>query len=109
MGTGTANAAATLTAQVAAAERFARAIVVAFGVCDEVRAPLSDVQKIAVIQAALLEFDGFEAKLASLATIGDLLRELHWKRGGELISPRCRERRSTRRPTPPSSAHHPKS
>jgi hypothetical protein len=77
-GNGHGDAAATLTAQVAAAERFARAIVVAFGVCDEVRAPLSDVQKIAVIQAALLEFDGFEAKLTSLSAIGDLLRELHW-------------------------------
>ena len=63
-------------AQVAAAERFATAIVVAFGVCDEARVPLADVQKIAIIEAALLEFDGFEGQLSSLAEIGELLRSL---------------------------------
>lgn len=65
-----------LLAEVAAAERFATAIVVAFGACEESRIPLSDLQKIAVIQAALLEFDGFEAKLTSLASIGEALRAL---------------------------------
>lgn len=65
-----------LLAQVAAAERFARTIVVAFGMCEETCAPLSDVQKIAVIEAALLEFDGLEAKLGSLTSIGELLRAL---------------------------------
>jgi hypothetical protein len=65
-----------VTAQVAAAERFAKAIVVAFTVCDEARTPLSDVQKIAIIEAALLEFDGLEGQIDSLAGIGDLLRSL---------------------------------
>ena len=64
------------TAQVAAAERFATAIVVAFAVCDEARVPLVVLQKIAVIEAALLEFDGFESQLSSLAEIGELLRSL---------------------------------
>jgi hypothetical protein len=64
------------TAQVAAAERFAKAIVVAFSVCEELRVPLTDVQKIAIIEAALLEFDGFEGELNSLAAIGELLRLL---------------------------------
>jgi hypothetical protein len=65
-----------LIAQVAAAERFARAIVVSFGVCEESDVPLSDAQKVAVIEAALLEFDGFEAQLRSLSSIGELLRSL---------------------------------
>ena len=64
------------TPQVVAAERFARAIVVAFAVCDEGRMPLSDVQKVAIIEAALLEFDGLEGQLGSLADIGEALRSL---------------------------------
>lgn len=63
-------------AQVAAAERFAAAIVVAFAICDEAREPLSNVQKITIIEAALLEFDGFEGQVDSLAGIGELLRSL---------------------------------
>jgi hypothetical protein len=65
-----------LVAEVAAAERFAKAIVVAFSVCEEARIPLSDVQKIAIIEAALLEFDGLEGQLGSLADVGELLRQL---------------------------------
>jgi hypothetical protein len=64
------------TAQVAAAERFAKAMVVAFAVCEEIRAPLTDIQKIAIIEAALLEFDGLESQLGSLAGISELLRSL---------------------------------
>jgi hypothetical protein len=40
----------------------------------EAGTPLSQVQKVALIQAALLEFDGFEAQLNSLAVIEELLR-----------------------------------
>lgn len=65
-----------MVAEVAAAERFAKAIVVAFSVCEEARIPLSDVQKIAIIEAALLEFDGLEGQLGSLAEVGALLRQL---------------------------------
>lgn len=64
------------TAQVAAAERFAKAIIVAFAVCEEARVPLSDVQKIAIVEAALLEFDGFQGQLESVDGIGELLRSL---------------------------------
>jgi hypothetical protein len=67
---------ASFPVKVAASERFARAIVVAFAVCEEARIPLSDVQKIAIIEAALLEFDGLEGQLDSLAGIGELLRSL---------------------------------
>jgi hypothetical protein len=64
------------TARVAAAERFARATVAAIDICDETRAPLSQLQKTALIEAALLEFDGLEAQLASLASIDELLHAL---------------------------------
>jgi hypothetical protein len=67
---------ASFPATVAAAERFARAMVVGFAVCDEARIPLSDIQKIAILEAALLEFDGFESQLDSLTEIGELLRAL---------------------------------
>jgi hypothetical protein len=51
-------------------------MVVAFAVCEEIRAPLTDIQKIAIIEAALLEFDGLESQLGSLAGISELLRSL---------------------------------
>ena len=72
------GAAGTLLTTQAAARRFAAAIVASFGVCDEVCTPFTDLQKITLIQAALLEFDGLEAELDSLSRIGDLLRELRW-------------------------------
>jgi hypothetical protein len=65
-------------AKVAAAERFARALVVAFGALDDLGLPLTDVQKIAMVQAALLEFDGFEAQLDALDDVGRVLRGVHW-------------------------------
>jgi hypothetical protein len=61
-------------AKVAAAERFATAVVLGFEVCEDADAPLSQRQKIAVIEAALLEFDGLEAQLRSLASVSELLR-----------------------------------
>jgi hypothetical protein len=63
-------------AHVASAERVARAIVLAFDSCDETGAPLSEIQKIAVLEAILLEFDGFGAHLRTLASVGQALREL---------------------------------
>jgi hypothetical protein len=65
-----------ITAQLAAAERLASAIVFAFDVCEEGGVPLSQAQKIAVVEAALLEFDGFEASLESLTSVAALIREL---------------------------------
>ena len=70
-----------LTAQVDAAERLARAIVFAFDVCDEDGVPLSQVQKVAIIEAALLEFDGHQAHLCSLASLDGVFRGL--RRDGE--------------------------
>lgn len=63
-------------ARVAAAERFAGVIVSTFEKCEETSVPLSKAQKTTMIEAALVEFDGFEAELSSLMRIADLLSEL---------------------------------
>jgi len=65
-----------LTAGVASAERLARAIVFAFESCEEGGVPLSHVQKVAVIEAALLEYDGLEADLHALTSLGVMVRGL---------------------------------
>jgi hypothetical protein len=62
------------TAKAAAAERFAGTIISAFDVGEQVGAPLTQAQKMALLEAALLEFDGLEAQLNSLVAIGELLR-----------------------------------
>jgi hypothetical protein len=66
---------ATAAANAAAAERLAGAIVVGLEICEQAGTPLSQVQKVSLIQAALLEFDGLGAQLSSLAVIEELLRE----------------------------------
>ena len=50
------------TAQVAGAERVARALTVGFALCDEAGFPLSERQRISMFTAALLGFDGFHAE-----------------------------------------------
>jgi hypothetical protein len=64
------------TAKAAAAERLAGALVGAFDVCEQAGVPLSQLQKIALLEAALLEFDGLEAQLGSLAAVDQLIRGL---------------------------------
>jgi hypothetical protein len=66
----------TAIAHIAAAERLASAVVVALEFCEEAGAGLSQVQKIALIQAMLLEFDGFADHLGALEGVGELLRRL---------------------------------
>jgi hypothetical protein len=68
-------------AQVAAAERIAGAIVASFEMCSRAQVPLSQPQKQALLEAALLEFDGFEAHVTSLVLIGELLGDLGQARG----------------------------
>ncbi len=63
--------------QVAAAQRFAEALVVGFAVCEEAGAPFSELQKVALIEAALLQFDGFDAQLTALSVVHDLLRDVN--------------------------------
>ena len=63
-------------AQSAAAERIASGLVVAFEACDEAGVGLSEIQKIAFIQAMLLQFDGFADHVRSLEGVGRLLRSL---------------------------------
>jgi hypothetical protein len=60
-------------AQSAAAERIAAGLVVAFGACEEAGVGLSEVQKVAFIQAMLLQFDGFADNVRSLEGVGRLL------------------------------------
>jgi hypothetical protein len=61
---------------VEAAERLARATVSAFELCEGLGAPLTSAQKVALIEAGLLEFDGLEASLAAEARVDELLRSL---------------------------------
>jgi hypothetical protein len=75
-GAGTERESAAAIARISGAERFASAIVMAFDLCGEAGKALSQLQRIAIIEAALLEFDGFDAQLRSSATIEDLLRAL---------------------------------
>jgi hypothetical protein len=48
----------------------------AFDICEHSGVPLSQLQKIALVEAVLLEFDGLEAHLRSLATVEEQLRAL---------------------------------
>jgi hypothetical protein len=61
---------------VAAAERMARGCVVAMDLCEEAGVPLSTAQKIAVVEALLLEFDGLAEHLRSVECVGRMLRDL---------------------------------
>lgn len=64
------------TAHGATARCLARAVVVAFDACEDSDVPLSELQKVAVVEAALREFDGFGTHLASLSFVGQVLRDL---------------------------------
>ena len=63
-------------AQVAAAERIAAAVVSAFNSCEESGIELSEVQKIALIEAMLLQFDGFADQLRTIERVGRLIEAL---------------------------------
>jgi hypothetical protein len=64
------------TTQAAGAERLARSLTVGFGLCDEAGFPLSERQKIAMLTAALLGFDGFQSQAEDLLQIERLLLDL---------------------------------
>jgi hypothetical protein len=64
------------TAHGATARCVARVVAVTLDACDEGGFPLSELQKVALVEAALLEFDGFGLHLASLVAVGELLRDL---------------------------------
>jgi hypothetical protein len=67
---------AVLTAHGAAAKCLARVIAMSIDTCEEANIPLSELQKVTLIEAGLLEFDGFGFQLAALVAVGDLLRDL---------------------------------
>jgi hypothetical protein len=67
---------AAATAKAVAAERLAGAVMSAFEICEQAGVPLSQLQKVALVEAVLLEFDGLEAHLRSLAAVEEELRGL---------------------------------
>ena len=64
------------TAQVAGADRIARALTVGFALCDEAGFPLSERQQISMLTAALLAFDGFQAETERLLNVEQFLAGL---------------------------------
>jgi hypothetical protein len=60
----------------AAARCVARVVTCATDACDDAGIPLSELQRVTIVETALLEFDGFAAHLASLAAVDRLLRDL---------------------------------
>ena len=64
------------TAHASAAKSLARVVAVSFDSCEEGGFPLSELQKVAIVESALLEFDGFGLQFASLVAVGELLRDL---------------------------------
>jgi hypothetical protein len=78
---------AAATAKAVAAERLAGAVMSAFDICEQAGVPLSQLQKVALVEAVLLEFDGLEAHLRSLAAVEEQLRAL---RDRELSRPNGR-------------------
>ena len=64
------------TTQVAAAERVARSLDTGFGLCDEAGCPLSERQRISLLTAALLGFDGFEVETRGQLGVERLIASL---------------------------------
>jgi hypothetical protein len=64
------------TAHGASARCLARALVVGFDACDEADIPLSQLQRTAILESVLIEFDGFGRQLSSLAAVSRLLAQL---------------------------------
>jgi len=60
----------------ATARCVARVVTCAMDACEDAGVPLSELQRVTIIETALLEFDGFGTHLASLAAIDRLLRDL---------------------------------
>ena len=64
------------TSYSATARCVARVVTCATDACDDGGVPLSELQRVTIVETALLEFDGFGAHLASLAAIDRPLRDL---------------------------------
>jgi hypothetical protein len=73
---GNGNGPPELVAYGSAARCLARALVAAFDACDDSEVPLSQLQRVAILEAALLEFDGFGMHLSSLAAVSRLLADI---------------------------------
>ena len=66
----------TTTARDAAARCLARAAVSGFDMCEESGMPLTQLQKVAILEAALVEFDGTRDHLFSVEALNRILSEL---------------------------------
>jgi hypothetical protein len=64
------------TARQSAARCIARALVCGFDACDEAEIPLTQLQRVAVLEAVLCEFDGFGEHLSSLGRVSRILHNL---------------------------------
>jgi hypothetical protein len=64
------------TVEGAVARCLVRALVVGFDACDDGGMPLSQLQRIALLECALLEFDGLGLHIASLTAVAELLSRL---------------------------------
>ena len=64
------------TLQVVAAQRFAQIAVTGFALCEESSVPLSERQKIALLTAALLEFDGLREELTGVLHVERLIEDI---------------------------------
>lgn len=62
-------------AHVAAAERFATAAIVSFESCEKAGFGLTELQKVTVLEALFLQFDGFANHLSALEELRELLNE----------------------------------
>ena len=61
---------------VVTADRIARFVVAGVGLCEQSGVPLSERQRVALLTAALLEFDGVQAEVDGLREVEHMLQEL---------------------------------
>jgi hypothetical protein len=64
--------------QVAAAKRVAKALTAGFAMCEEAGFPLSERQRVSMLTAAFLAFDGFHAETERLLHVDQLISDLRF-------------------------------
>jgi hypothetical protein len=64
--------------QVTGAERLSRALTAGFAMCEEAGFPVSERQRVSMLTAALLAFDGFQAETERLLQVEQLLSDLRF-------------------------------
>jgi hypothetical protein len=64
--------------QVTGAERVAKALTAGFAMCEEAGFPVSERQRVSLLTAALLAFDGFHAETERLMQVEQLISDLRF-------------------------------